>query len=489
MKIGRMKSFSSKRFLSAPLEYLNTEQMQDIHSASLEILEETGTIVHHEEAVELLKHAGARVKDDKHIFIPGKLIEEAVRTAPSSVTIYNRKKEPTMQLEGCNVYYGTGSDCPNLLDNSTGERRPFQYKDVEDSIRLVDALPNINFTMCNGLAADISPDIQYQLKYALMIRNSVKPQVITAADRRSLEDIVDIAACVLGSREELSQKPIFVLYDEPTSPLIHTKEAIEKLLFMSENRLPINYSPGMMAGGSGPVTIAGAIALANAEILAGLVIHQLKNPGSPFVFGAGMSPMDMRSTQPTYSAPEAMISQAGLCQISRNLYNLPTWGFGGCSASKLDDEQAVNEAATYIMMAGWMGTNLVHDVGYIEFGLTYSFALLVMCDEIIGQVRRMMEGIRVDREYLAVDAIKRVGPGGHFLEDEHTLKHFRENWKPGITDRQGYDTWKAKGATTMGQRAKDKVKDILENYKPEPLPETINKQLDEILEQIKTRYR
>jgi trimethylamine--corrinoid protein Co-methyltransferase len=181
-----------------------------------------------------------------------------------------------------------------------------------------------------------------------------------------------------------------------------------------------------------------------------------------------------------------MVAQAGLCQIGRSLYNLPTWGFGGCSASKLADEQAVNEAATYIMMAGWMGTNLVHDVGYLEFGLTYSFDLLVMCDEIIGQVRRMMEGIRVDKEHLAVDAIKRVGPGGHFLEDQHTLDHFRENWRPGITDRRTFDTWKAKGATSMGQRAKQKVKEILENYKPQPLLSEVEKQIDKIIERVET---
>ena len=299
--------------------------------------------------------------------------------------------------------------------------------------------------------------------------------------RLCLNDIVDIAAAVTGGREELSRKPIFVLYDEPTSPLVHIKEAMEKLMFMAENNLPTNYSPGIMAGGTSPVTMAGAIAQANAEILAGLVVHQLKNPGAPFIFGAGMSPMDMQSMQPTYSSPEAMISQAGLCQIGRCLYDLPTWGFGGCSASKLADEQAVNEASAYIMMSGWMGTNLVHDVGYLEFGLTYSFDLLVMCDEFIGQVRRMMEGIRVDREYLAVDTIKRVGPGGHFLQDDHTLNHFRENWQPDLTDRKTYETWKIDGATSMGQRAKEKVRHIIDNYRPQLLPVEVDAEIDRIL--------
>ena len=470
-----------KRFNAAPLEYLSREQMTDIHSAALEILEDCGTTMHHEKAVALLHQAGAYVKDDRRVCIPGGLVEWAIGRAPSRVAVYDRNGTPAMFLEGRNVYYGTGSDCPNLLDGFTGERRKFLSTDVQDAVRLVDALPHIDFTMSMGLASDYSEALQYQHKYAIMVRNSTKPQVITAANRSCLNDIVEIASAVVGSRAELSRKPIFVLYDEPTSPLVHSPDALEKLMFMAENMLPTNYSPGIMAGGTGPVTMAGAMVQAVAEILAGLVVHQLKQAGAPFVFGAGMSPMDMQSMQPTYSAPEAMMTQAGVCQIGRCLYNLPTWGFGGCSASKLVDEQAVNEAVSYILMSGWMGTNLVHDVGYLEFGLTYSFDLLVMCDEFIGQVRRMMEGIRVDREYLAVDAIKRVGPGGHFLQDDHTLNHFRENWRPDLTDRKTHDTWNSEGGKSMGQRTRNKVAYILENHKPESLPPEVDAEVDRIL--------
>lgn len=476
-----------KRFNSTPLEYLAEEQMRDIHSAALDILEDCGTIIHHAKSIDLLHKAGAYVKDDKHVFIPSGLVESAIRSAPSRVTLYNRNGKPSMFLEGRNVYYGTGSDCPYLLDSFSGERREFLSADVEDAVRLVDALPNIDFTMSNGLAPDFPAELQYQYKYAIMIRNSIKPQVITAADKTSLNDIADIAAAAVGGREELSRKPIFVLYDEPTSPLVHISEAMEKLMFMAEQNLPTNYSPGIMAGGTSPVTMAGAIAQADAEILAGLVIHQLTNAGAPFIFGAGMSPMDMQSMQPTYSAPEAMMTQAGLCQIGRCLYQLPTWGFGGCSASKLADEQAVNEASTYIMMAGWAGTNLVHDVGYLEFGLTYSFDLLVMCDEFIGQVRRMMEGIRVDRENLAVESIKRVGPGGHFLSDDHTLDHFRDNWQPDLTDRRTYQDWKTRGAKSMGQRAREKIKIIKESHQPQTLSPDVDAAIESVLKRAKDR--
>jgi trimethylamine--corrinoid protein Co-methyltransferase len=474
-----------KRFHSTPLEYLSEEQMRAIHGAALDILQNCGTMIHHQKSLDLLHQAGAHVKDDIHVFIPSGLVEAAIRSAPSRINIYDRNGAVAMCLEGRNVFYGTGSDCPYLLDSFSGERREFLSTDVEDAIRLVDALPNIDFTMSNGLAPDFPAELQYQYKYAIMIRNSTKPQVITAADKTCLNDIADIASAAVGGREELSRKPIFVLYDEPTSPLVHINEVMEKLMFMAEHNLPTNYSPGIMAGATGPVTMAGAIAQANAEILTGLVIHQLTNAGAPFIFGAGMSPMDMHSMQPTYSAPEAMMSQAGLCQIGRCLYELPTWGFGGCSASKLADEQAVNEAATYLMMAGWAGTNLVHDVGYLEFGLTYSFDLLVMCNEFIGQIRRMMKGIPVDEENLAVEAIKRVGPGGHFLGDVHTLDHFRENWQPDLTDRRTYQDWQRRGAKSMGQLAKEKIKEIGESHQPQPLSHEVEAEIDKILKRAR----
>ncbi|WP_227765236.1 trimethylamine methyltransferase family protein [Zhaonella formicivorans] len=475
-----------RTFNTSKFQTLTQEQMQEIHSASLSILEDIGTVVHHDEAIALLKKAGAYVENGSRVYIPSSLVEWAIRTAPSRVVIYDRNGKPAMFLEGYKVYYGTGSDCPNILDSFTGEKRKFLYKDVEDAVKLCDYLPHIDFVMSMGLISDVRKEVTYQHEYAVMLRNSTKPQTITAADKQSLDDIVEMAAAAVGGREVLSRKPIFVLYDEPSSPLQHSTTALDKLLYMAEHRLPTNYAPGMMAGATGPITMAGAIAQANAEILTGLVIHQLKNPGAPFVFGAGMSPMDMVSMQPTYSSPEAMMEQAGICDMAR-YYQLPSWGFAGCSASKVADEQAILEASQYILMAALCGTNLTHDVGYLEFGLTYSFDLLVMCNEVIGQVKRMMQGICVDKEYLAVDAIRRVGPGGHFLGDEHTFNHFRENWKPDITDRNTYEVWLANGGTTMGQRAKAKIQYILENHKPEPVTSEVDAAIDRILERAEGR--
>ena len=443
------------------LEYFSAEQLRTIHAGALEILEEVGCELHHKDAAALLAAAGARV-EGRRVFLAAEMVERALETTPSEILVYDRDGNPAMDLSGRNVYFGTGSDCIFLRDSFTGERRVFSEQDMIDAVRLSDALPNVDFLMSMGMIDGVKPKHQCQQQYANMIKYSRKPQVVVAVSRQCLDDIVQLAATIApGGREELKRRPRFVLYTEPSSPLVHSFDAIDKLIYAAENLIPTNYAPGMMAGATGPVTPEGAVTLAAAETLFGLVIHQLTNPGAPFIFGAGMSNIDMQSMQPSYASPEAMMTQAGLCELGRNLYKLPTWGFAGCCASKLADTQAINEAATYIFMAGLTGTNLNHDLGYLEFGLTFSFDLLVMTDESVGQLRRIMDGFSLTREAMALDAIREAGPGGEFLTCDHTLDHFRENWIPGVSDRNTYEYWIQQGSTSMEDRCKAKIRDIL----------------------------
>lgn len=475
------------RFNLAPLAYLDADRMERIHAAALDILADPGCRIHHQAAVHLLEEHGARVTSAGTVSIPSALVEKVLGRAPQTLTLYNRNGKPACRLEETNVYFGTGSDCQYILDLESGKPRDFLYRDVVDACRLVDALPEIDFVMGMGLAPDLDPGTAVQQKVAAMLAHTAKPLILISGPRPAvLEDLIDMAAAVTGGRRRLEKKPNFMLLVDPTSPLMHTADALDKIMHMAHNRLPVIYAPGIMTGATSPVTMAGAVAQACAEILTGLIVHQLSSPGAPFIFGGGMSPMDMKSGQPTYAAPEAMVAQAALCQMGRTFYKLPTFGFGGCSASKCCDTQAVNEAATYLMMSAWMGTNLVHDIGYIEFGMTYSLELLVLCNEIIGQIRRMMAGLTVDPEHLALDAIRRTGPGGSFLMDPHTLAHFRSNWMPDLTDRATRQTWDKKGASTMEARAVSKIHHILENHIPEPLPAEILLKIEKIIQRAKT---
>jgi trimethylamine--corrinoid protein Co-methyltransferase len=459
---------------------LSVKQIQEIHSASCRVLAEVGVVVHHDEAAELLKKAGAYTDGSGRTYLPDSLVEWAIRTAPSRITLYNRSGSPAMWLEGSNVYFGTGSDTLYYIDPLSGERRPWTRDDVAAAVRVVDALPQIDFVMSMGMPDDVDRRMNNRVQYALMIRNSTKPQVVIAEDSDTLADIMAMAAAAVGGKEKLGHQPIFALYCEPTSPLQLPFESVGKLLLAAEHRVPVNFACGALAGASTPVTVAGTVVQANAEALCGLVVHQLKNPGAPFLYGYGDSPLDMRTMQAVYAVPEALLLQGCLCDLAR-YYALPSWGYAGCSSAKTFDEQAVVEGTMFTLTGALQGCNLMHDVFYLESGRTGSLELLVLTNEVISRVRHFLRGVDTSPEYLAVEAIKRVGPGGNFLADDHTADHFREAWQPDVSDFNGYEAWAAAGAKTAGQRIREKIKKILDSHRPQPLAPDAEKKIAEIL--------
>ncbi|MCB8814287.1 trimethylamine methyltransferase family protein [Desulfosporosinus shakirovi] len=465
---------------------LTEKQAEEIHLASCQVLEDTGMVIHHEEAVELLRQAGAHVEKGNRVYFPSFLVKQALQSAPSRVTLYNRKGEAALHLEGANVYFGTGSDTLNYLDPFTLERRSWRQEDVTNAIRLCDKLPNIDFVMSMGLLSDVDPRMINREQYAIMVQNTEKPQVVIAEDGDTLLDIIEMAACAVGGKERLRQKPLFMIYTEPTSPLQHPKESVEKLLIAAENRVPANFACGGVAGASVPTTIAGALVQANAEALSGLIIHQLKAPGAPFIYGYGNSPLDMRTMQAVYGTPEAVLFQGGAVDLA-HYYQLPSWGYAGCSNSKVCDEQAIAESTMFTMMGALQGCNIMHDVFYMEFGITGSLELLVISNEVIGRTRRLLKGINTDKESLGVESIMRVGPGGNFLGDDHTAKHFRDNWFPDLSDFNNYENWTAGGSKTMIERARDQIKQVLETYQPKPVTQDVRAQIAEILRKAKEK--
>lgn len=478
--------YASRHGEGVAFRTLTAGQIKDIHSASCRVLNEAGVIVHHDEASDLLKKAGAYTDAGGRTYLPDALVEWAIRTAPSRVTIYNRLGSPAMWLEDSNAYFGTGSDTLNYIDPASGERRPWTCEDVAAAVRIIDYLPQLDFVMSMGLLSDVDKRMIYRTQYALMIKNSIKPQVIIAEDRSTVEDIFAMAAAAVGGREKLRQQPLFALYCEPTSPLQLPFESVDKLLAAAENKIPVNFACGALAGASTPVTVAGTAVQANAEALCGLVVHQLKNPGAPFLYGYGDSPLDMRTMQAVYAVPEALLLQGSLCDLAR-YYSLPSWGYAGCSSSKTFDEQAVVEATMFSLMGALQGCNLMHDVFYIESGRTGSLELLVLSSEIISRVRTLIRGVDTSPEYMAVEAIKRVGPGGNFLGDEHTARHFRESWQPEVSDFNGYDAWAAAGSRTAGSRVREKIEKILASHQPERLAPEAEEEIEKILHSARER--
>ncbi len=474
--------YASKHGAGIAFRTLELKQIEELHSAALRILNEVGVAIHHEEAVALLLKAGAHVEAENRVYIPAFLVEQALRTAPSKITLYNRLGEPALWLEKSNIHFGAGSDTLIYLDHFTGERRPWRSEDAAAAIRIVDALPHLDFVMSMGLLSDVDKRMINRRQYALMLKNSIKPQVVIAEDASTVADIIEMAAAAVGGKGRLQHRPLFALYCEPTSPLQLPFESVDKLLLAAENKVPVNFACGAVAGASTPVTVAGTVAQANAEALCGLVIHQLKNPGAPFLYGYGDSPLDMRTMQALYAVPEALQLQGALCDLAR-FYGLPSWGYAGCSSAKLFDEQAVVEATIFTLLGALQGCNLMHDVFYIESGRTGSLELLVLMDEVISRVKFLLRGLNSSAEQLAVEAIRRVGPGGSFLGDEHTARHFRNSWQPSLSDFNSYSAWEEAGSKTMGARIREKIGQIIEEHRPVPLEPAVEKKIDEVIDQ------
>jgi len=478
MKETSMKGLSQEG--SKPyVRYLSEGQAQRIHDASLEILERVGVYLYDQEALDLFRSAGARVEEGGRVYLSQKMVDWGHSAAPNTVTLHNRNGEAVMPLKRGEVYFGPGSDCLYVLDHRTGERRTAKISDLEEIFTVCDALPNIDFLMSAGVPSDVPTEAANRLQMLGMITKSSKPIMFVTNDFESSVDVIKAAALVAGGEAAHREKPYTCCYINVTDPLRHNAEALQKLLHFAEKGVPTTYTPMVLRGVNGPVTRAGAIALANAGELVGLVLAQLKKEGAPIIHGGGYADgFDMSTSVGLYAGPESYGGRAAMASF----YGLPSFGLGGSSDSKVLDEQAVSEAALTIMSEAMGEVNLIHDVGYLESGKCYSLELLALCNEIIGYVRRYSAGFEVNDETLALDLIMQQGHHGEYLSTDHTIEHFREDWFPELLDRNNFDGWMEKGATSMGERAKRKIEDILAAHTPESLEPKMEREIRTILE-------
>lgn len=462
------------------LNMLAQADCERIHAAACEILQTTGVEVYHTAAVQLLRKAGAAV-DGERVRIGPQLIDRALSSAPASFNLYHTGSDRVaIRLDGAGVYFGPGSDTLRYLDPRSGVRRDFQVADVADCIRVCDALPEIDFVMSIGIPRDVPPPMAYRAQFAAMLRNTRKPIVFVCDDLADITAITAMANAAAGGENLRRQFPNLLLYSEPTSPLLHSTEATDKLLFCAAHGIPVTHSPAPMMGGTAPITVAGAVALGNAEVLSSLVLHQLQNPGAPFLYGHGVHHLDMKEMISVYGAPEFQLARVLAAEMGR-FYNLPVWGYAGHSDSKLPDEQAAADAQFAVMTALLARTNLNHDVGYLESGLTGSPEMIVLTSEIISQTRRFAAGVRLDDEALAVDVVGAVGPGGEFLSHDHSMAHWRELWLPQLFDRRRLEPWEAAGARDTRARVRQRTVAILDDHQPTMLSATVDAAIERVL--------
>jgi trimethylamine---corrinoid protein Co-methyltransferase len=453
------------------LKVINDIQIEQIHQATLEVLERTGVEIAHPQALEILHSAGARV-DGERVRIPSWLVDDALHKAPSRLVLGNRKGERTVYLEGDKSWFGPSLDCVDYLDPQTHQRRRFVSDDCRVTATLAETLPNYSWVMTLGMADDIDADIADRVIAKQVFKHTQKPLVFCCKDGNSLKDIYEMALLIAGSKQRFDQAPTIVQYSEPISPLLYYSPAVDKIIFCAEHNIPQINFPAPQFGSTGPAAFAGNIVQGSAESLSGLVLAQLVNPGAPFIYGAFTTVMDMRTTIFSYGAPEISLMKAAMSQMAQ-FYKLPFFGTAGATDAKFPDAQAGAEAAFSLLSAALIGANLVHDAGsWLDHGSLASPEYMVLINEILYMVKQYMGGINVDDESLALDLIDKIGPGGHYLNEDHTMQHFKDIWYSDLFDRKIYDVWLEEGGLTFDQRLKTKTESLMK-YQPEPLPEDV----------------
>ncbi len=466
---------------------LSDEKLARLHQASLRILGEVGVKVTIPEAIELLEGAGCPVEGDV-VRIPGAVVEEAIASAPDRIVVYDRTGREALLLGGKNVHFGLGITGINFLDPETGEERDFTLDDFAVCCRVADALPNTDLIGTPGVlrpTPEMPQEICNQYEFAAMVTSTTKPLTVLVENGDVLRDVFAMAAAAAGGEAALRERPFIIPYLNCVSPLVYNAETLDKLLLSAEWGIPVLCIPSGQCGATGPVTLAGSIALFNAETLAGLVVHQLKRPGAPFITGSDPAIMDMKTANIAYASPEASLLLMGAAELA-HYYGLPVTGLSISSESKRPDQQMTLEQAIGAYGCLLSGVNLMPYMGFLESGLIFSLETLVMADEIVGLLRRIFRGVPVDDDTLALDVIRSVGIGGHFLGEAHTLTRFRsEHWQPTVLTRETHHAWETRGSKVMGDRVKEKLREIIATHEPEPLPGEVEAQIYRLIDERK----
>ncbi len=463
-------------YFKPQLRVINDDQVEQIHAATLEVLERTGVKITHPRALEILSGCGARVQGDRVRF-PSWMVQDAIRSAPSRLVLGKRTGQRTVFLERDKSFFGPSLDCIDYLDPETGERSRFNSQHAVVTAALCDGLPQFQWCMTIGMADDVPADIADRVVARNVMQYCEKPLVFCCKDTNSVKDIHEMALLLCGGKENFDRAPCIVHYSEPISPLLYYDPAVDKIMYCAQHNIPLINFPAPQACGSAPATFAGTIVQAGAESLSGLVLHQLVNRGAAFIFGAFATIMDMKTTVFSYGAIEMSLMTGAMAQMAQ-YYQLPFFGTAGSTDAKFCDAQAGAEAACEIFSAAAIGSGLVHDCsGWLDHGSVESPEFMVLAHEIVDMVMHYMRGIPVTDETLALDLIDKVGPGGHYLQEDHTMAHFREVWYSRLFERMVFSAWESAGAKKFEQRLRELTLEKMK-HRPQALPEDVIKELD-----------
>jgi trimethylamine--corrinoid protein Co-methyltransferase len=463
------------------LDMLSESFIEQIVSEALDVLRQTGVFVENDEALRLLADAGCECKGQTVSFKEN-LVEEALKTTPHSIKVYDRSGDLAMNLEGDAIHFDPGSGALTILDPVTLEKRDPVTRDLIRFATLTDVLPNLAAQSTEMISTDVPVAMQDRYRLYVGLQFGKKPVVTGTFTAESFEIMKDMLVTVRGSEGELREKPLAIFDCCPSPPLKWSNLTCQNLIDASKAGIPAELVSMPLTGATSPVTLAGALVQLTAENLSGIVIHQLAGPGSPIIFGGSPAAFDMRKGTTPMGAVETMMMAASYVQIGKHL-GLPTHAYMGLSDAKVVDGQAGLETGMGALIAALAGANVISGPGMLNFESCQSLEKLVLDNEICGMALRLVRGIEARGDRLGGDLYGDIYDGEHFLASKETLRWFREEmYQAGsVIDRDIYDVWTSHGKKSAWDRACGEVERIMSSYKAEPLEEDLLKALMRIM--------
>ena len=462
---------------------VNKEQLELLHQSSLRILSEVGLVFHCAESVELFAYHGQKVSGNR-VFISGEMVEQALRDAPAEFEITGRNPEHSIKAGGENLVITPGFGCP-MVSDIQGRQRPATMADYELFCKLVQSSSQVEVNNCLMVAPEDVPseDGHMNLLLASMILTD-KPITGITTSRQAALDSLAMAEILWGSEGLESSSPVMMANIAPLSPLQYSAEMAGAILEFSRRGQAVLICGLMQAGATGPVTLPGMLALHNAELLAGLVLAQLSNPGTPVVYGTTSTITNMKSGASSIGAPEFSLIQETFVKLVKH-YGLPVRGSGGVTDSHLPDIQAGMESALSLSSTISAGANFVyHACGVLSSYMAMSPEKFLIDEELCAMLRRKNKPMDITEERISLESIKEIGIGGQYLTDPLTSREFRnEFYFPILSQRDSYDLWQKKGSSAMQHIAEDKLSERLAQYQKPELDNISLKQLRKYVNQ------
>jgi len=470
---------SGKRKPGIGLPLLDDEQLAHIHSAALRLLNTVGVEVGEDELRDLLVKRGAKA-DGTRVRLSEAMVDEALETAPSEFMLYARGEQPTLALGTGEVYLGTGGAAIRVLDSKDGSFRESTLQDLAQLAWLVDNLEHIHFFLRPVIARDIPDDELDENTLYACLANTQKHVTMAASSSESVDSLVRMASMVAGGEEEFRKRPFLSLTCSwMVSPLRVDTGVVRVLKRAVEQGIPVMLSSAPMAGSTAPASLAGLLTQVHAEELSGVVLSQAIRPGAPVLYGPVPAAASFRTMAYLGGAVESGLMNAAAVQLAHHI-GLPIYTDAGLTEAKSGDVQAGYEKATNVLLVTLAGGDYVHHAaGMLDSMLGVSYEQYVLDNDICGMALRARDGVRVDEETVAEELIGKVGPGGNFLAQRHTVNMARshEYFRPATAVRDALTDWEKKGRVGAEQRAKEIVEEVLGKERPRFIPEDVEKKI------------